>query len=110
VLPDLAPGVRCLRDAEHVPEGHGDLEPGQVAGGLGAGREHVRGVGQPDQVQAGALLNGWAGVYQSQSLVAEPKSQKSSRHEINPERIRHRVAVMIAVRDLNSGVLPCVGL
>lgn len=38
-LPHLAPCLGCPRDAEHVPEGDRNLEPGQVAGGLGAGRE-----------------------------------------------------------------------
>jgi hypothetical protein len=42
VLPDLAPRVRGPRDAEHVLEGHRHLEPGQVAGGLGAERATPR--------------------------------------------------------------------
>lgn len=38
-LPYLAPRLRRPRKAEHAPEGHLHLEPGQVAGGLGAERE-----------------------------------------------------------------------
>src|SRR5215813_3353469 len=39
VLSDLAPRVKCPREAEHVPQGHRYLDPGLVAGGLRAGRE-----------------------------------------------------------------------
>lgn len=39
MLPHLAPRFGCPRKAEHVPEGHLHPEPGQVAGGLGVGRE-----------------------------------------------------------------------
>jgi hypothetical protein len=46
VLPDLAPRIMGPRETEHVPEGHGDLETGQITGGLGAGREVMRNVGQ----------------------------------------------------------------
>src|SRR5712691_4659298 len=57
VLPNLAPCFGRPRQGTQIPERHRDLEPRQVAGGLRAGCETIRGLVR--QVHAGALLTGW---------------------------------------------------
>jgi hypothetical protein len=81
------------REAEHVPEGHGDLEPGRVTGSLRVGREGMRGVRPQGRVHAGALLRGWAGVYQggSASARAPRPARQANEPEGQARRARSRI-------------------